>query len=1018
LDFLDLQIPPPSVWTKFEDLCRALFAAIWNDQGTQKNGRTGQAQHGVDVFGQPEELAGTFHGVQCKGKDGRYGAFATSAEFDEELAKAEKFSPQLARWYFVTTAPNDAALQKHAREVSQRRIEHGLFRVDVFGWESVQALLAQHPEIIDEFYPELGTRIPEILRRLESLPAKIEEAIRETATKQSRPSQWQSVDFESERDLGPALMGRPLGAADVKACPEIPEAKLAHEEIERAYSARLVGIPGAGKSVCALQTARRMHDKGWRVVRCFGTSGNELCLTTDDIPTLHVVDDAHLLSDETIQLAEQATTSTKWLLSTHTAADDTDHSAGAIPIDTKRAVAHIASELRRNRDETLRVVMRVDDRVGDDIGDESIDNRLSAAEKADFPWQFCFILGGGWRRAKLAAQKAHSSGNDLVLAATAIRQIASRDAQCQKSHLECLLSSAGVDTDALDAQVAGLVRERSLISIDDLRCPHQRFATVILGRILEGQSEDGRQAIGKMLRAVLRDSEMPLLGLFLLLRELSSVGRGRRWTRLVKTNWLDPLFERCRSARTGPEVSGGAHLLNEFETYTNDWLQDVICDFKSVIANWIADPPERTGYAIGHLLNVINQKDEETGREILNIAGAERVARAMNAADPVHAGDIANMLSLAWAGQDEKWVSSYLRAIDRDACKVLVSNWPDDAYISSAAEYCRHFVSMEEEFGLDLIEDLLPAIKDRMRANPQRTFHELDEIVWHSLKLFDPLEIYKGKDGPTKRMRVVGRKLCAIWNPKDLASKLSKSSKRDFQSATRLLHFLRNTSKSRFEATVAALDWDLIDETIGDDWRTGKGEWVRLLGQTYSMDAGRKAAANLIERNLGTIISMPTTLAIIAPEQAFRHVESGGEIALCYFEHFDWRLGPAVLAKFADHRSDLVDSLLKPHEEKCGHVLTRQSPSFYNDALLFLRIHWQVANGSFERMLGSIDPDKARLSWSNALRGKKAERDVGAYLVERTLDRSDALGRVARELRAQFPASSIAQASHLKQFEE
>ena len=1018
MDFLDLQIPPPSSWTKFEDLCRALFAAIWDDNGTQRNGRTGQAQHGVDVFGHPEGLAGALHGVQCKGKDGRYRSVATTAEFDDELAKAEKFSPQLARWYFVTTAPNDAALQKHAREVSQLRNKRGQFRVDVLGWESVQALLAQHPEVIEEFYPELGTRIPEILRRLESLPAEIGEAIRGMSAEPPCISRWQSVDFNSERDLGPALMGRPLGAADVKACPEIPEANLALEEIERAFSARLVGIPGAGKSVCALQTARRMYDKGWRVVRCLGTIGKDLCLTTDDIPTLHVVDDAHLLSDETIQLAEQATTSTKWLLSTHTLADDTHHSAGAIPIDTKRAVAHIAGELRRNRDETLRVVMRVDDRVGDDIGDESIDHRLSAAEEADFPWQFCFILGGGWRRAKLAAQKAHSSGNDLVLAAAAIRQIASRDAQCQISQLEYLISSASEDTDGLDAQVARLVRERSLISTGDLRCPHQRFATVILGRILEAQSESGRQAIGRMLRAGLGDPEMPLLGLFLLLRELSSAGRGRRWTRLVKANWLEPLFERCRSAQSGPEVSGAAHLLNEFETYANDWLQDVICDFKSVIANWIADPPERTGYAIGHLLNVINQRNEEAGREILNIAGAEQVARAMNAADPVRAGEIANMLSLAWAGQDEIWRNTYLRTIDRNACQVLVSNWPDDSHLWSAADYCRHFVSMDEEFGLDLIEGLLPAIEGRLRADPAKAFHELDEIVWHSLRLFDPLGLYKGKNAPNKRMRLLGRKLCAIWNPEDLAEKLSTASKRDFQSVTRLLHFLRNVSKSRFEATVAFLDWDLIDATIGDDWRTGKGEWVRLLGQVYSTDAGRKAAANLVERNLGTIVSMPTTLALIAPEQAFRHVESGGEIALSYFDNFDWRLAPGVLAKFADHRSDLVDALLKPHEEKCGDVITRESPSFYKDALLFLRIHWQIANNSFQRMLDSIDPDKAKLSWANAMRGKKAERDVGAYLIERTLDRSDAIGRIARELRAQFPVSSIAHASHLERFDE
>ena len=121
MDFIDKQIPPPKSWEKFEDLTRALFAAVWRAPLAQKNGRSGQQQHGVDIYGTPEAAPGKNFGVQCKGKNEGYGAKATIAEFDAELAKAEKFRPTLGHWTFATTASNDAPLQEHARLVSERR---------------------------------------------------------------------------------------------------------------------------------------------------------------------------------------------------------------------------------------------------------------------------------------------------------------------------------------------------------------------------------------------------------------------------------------------------------------------------------------------------------------------------------------------------------------------------------------------------------------------------------------------------------------------------------------------------------------------------------------------------------------------------------------------------------------------------------------------------------------------------------------------------------------------------------
>ncbi len=50
---MKLALPPPRDGQPFEDLCRDLWAELWRDPNAQKHGRSGQKQHGVDVFGQP-----------------------------------------------------------------------------------------------------------------------------------------------------------------------------------------------------------------------------------------------------------------------------------------------------------------------------------------------------------------------------------------------------------------------------------------------------------------------------------------------------------------------------------------------------------------------------------------------------------------------------------------------------------------------------------------------------------------------------------------------------------------------------------------------------------------------------------------------------------------------------------------------------------------------------------------------------------------------------------------------------
>src|SRR5450631_2995900 len=145
MDFQEKQIKPPKSWEQFEELCLVLFRAIWQDPTAQKNGRLGQIQHGVDIFGSPERYSGSFHGIQCKGKDAGYGSVLTVTEFDREVTKADLFTPKLTDFIVATTSPRNAHLQKHVREVSAAHTKSGQFPVHVLAWEDIQSLLAEHP---------------------------------------------------------------------------------------------------------------------------------------------------------------------------------------------------------------------------------------------------------------------------------------------------------------------------------------------------------------------------------------------------------------------------------------------------------------------------------------------------------------------------------------------------------------------------------------------------------------------------------------------------------------------------------------------------------------------------------------------------------------------------------------------------------------------------------------------------------------------------------------------------------
>ncbi len=140
------QIRKPENWQDFEKLCKKLWGEIWNcSSSIKRNGRSGQKQCGVDVYGIPNgEIQ--YRGIQCKGKDDYSKSKLTKKEIDEEISKAKQFKPSLKEFIFATTADKDVDIEQYIREKNIENRANDLFGIDIFSWADIVDLLEERKD--------------------------------------------------------------------------------------------------------------------------------------------------------------------------------------------------------------------------------------------------------------------------------------------------------------------------------------------------------------------------------------------------------------------------------------------------------------------------------------------------------------------------------------------------------------------------------------------------------------------------------------------------------------------------------------------------------------------------------------------------------------------------------------------------------------------------------------------------------------------------------------------------------
>lgn len=138
----------PEYWEDFEDLCKKLWGEIWQCPEIKKNGRKGQVQKGVDIYGIIQNT-NEIVGIQCKGKDEYSHAQLTKKEIELEIEKAKTFMPPLSKFYFATTSNKDSAIEEYIRIKDEENKAEGLFEVHLFSWEDIVEMIDENKQTYD-----------------------------------------------------------------------------------------------------------------------------------------------------------------------------------------------------------------------------------------------------------------------------------------------------------------------------------------------------------------------------------------------------------------------------------------------------------------------------------------------------------------------------------------------------------------------------------------------------------------------------------------------------------------------------------------------------------------------------------------------------------------------------------------------------------------------------------------------------------------------------------------------------
>jgi len=130
----------------------------WHCANVHRNGRRGQRQNGVDIYGQT--ISGWI-AAQAKNSE-----TVTIRQIRDEIYKAHSFQPPLTELHFAISGNRDSLLQNEVRSLVDEKIDKNSFSIFIHFFEDICCILSSRPELVIKYW---GSFSPSLLQQLSNV---------------------------------------------------------------------------------------------------------------------------------------------------------------------------------------------------------------------------------------------------------------------------------------------------------------------------------------------------------------------------------------------------------------------------------------------------------------------------------------------------------------------------------------------------------------------------------------------------------------------------------------------------------------------------------------------------------------------------------------------------------------------------------------------------------------------------------------------------------------------------------
>jgi len=817
---------------------------------------------------------------------------------------------------------------------------------------------------------------------------------------------WEYVSFATQRDLGPAIAGHRLGPADVECCPMLPHVAHAWRRLESAHYAEIVGPPGCGKSVTAYQIAYKMLKQDWEVIRAVGASTpvETLLSSAGQVPerTLFLIDDAQQYASGVLRsLSELASSSRKVLIA---AIQEESISSEAFCLSASDAVGVLAREFLARRDEVLPIVRSLDDHVGEGYLETSIEDRITQASKADTPWQFSFILRGGWRQARIELGAAREyDRSDLLLVAIAAWQLLHLDEAAPKDLCDRCAKELGRSSAWASHAHQFLTKRRLLLSDTELRCAHIRFASIVLTEFFRSIKELEFGSVCALITGLLLDTDTPLRGVSWLLNELRLADglRFNRYKTIVPPAAHRRLVKRCREARTPVERRDAAYALTAMTSWTENGFRDLeATGCIDDMVEWLNEADGEAAYGLAPFLNNLHNEEHELLVELVSRVNPTRLARNLSMCSQEQGYAWGYLLGRLSLGASDEWKSEFTPQIDERKLSKLAESFASDQVVH-LGKLASGLVSYSEDLAFRVLECGFGAIKEAFHAAPLRAWENLRDVMWFVLGM-PPRFLRRRK--PTPRQKAFARRIARSLPIEKITADLSRSRRRDWEPFAEFLgEWLVEADKWQYRKVIARVDLDELAHNANGLWARPPRE-MRLLFFLLACDKTGEPARSWIGEHGKHLEVVDPVVAFLAPSVAISAFKRGAQFDLFGHSGECWDLAGMALVQLATVDRDAASSMIRANSAKITKALQELQLIDCEDLPLFLDAIVEIDASLLTELLCNMDPSEARKHWTSLLQRKEARaKRAIARVTSLAKECSGEIASLARSLETKVP---------------